>query len=184
MASEQQIPLQKEEQHRPDVPVDTEENITNSSDASLRYLSGWKLHGISFWLFISLFVVQMDTSITSNAILEITDRLGDYEKSSWVFTAYLLTICAALLIFTVFSGACGASQTLTQLIMFRWAQGIRGCGILALTQLVFFELVSPSKWPLYVALFSGIVALSLAIGPLIGGVITEQGQWRWIFWLK
>jgi hypothetical protein len=57
------------------------------------YLSGWKLHVVTFWLVISLFVAQMDTSITSTAIVKITDRLGDYEKNSWVFTAYLLTFC-------------------------------------------------------------------------------------------
>jgi MFS family permease len=68
--------------------------------------------------------------------------------------------------------------------MFRWLQGIGGCGVFALTQLVFFELVPPSKWPLYVGLFTVVVALSLVVGPLIGGAIAEQHQWRWIFLLK
>ncbi|KAF2795478.1 MFS multidrug transporter-like protein [Melanomma pulvis-pyrius CBS 109.77] len=168
------------------------------------YFSGWKLHGITFWLLVALFVAQMDTSVTSTAILEITDQLGDYEKSPWVFTAYMLTFCGfqlvwaklsdiltrktamlgSLLIFTIFSGACAASQTLTQLIMFRWAQGVGGCGIFALTQLMFFELVPPSKWPLYVGLFTVVVALSLVVGPLIGGFISVHHQWRWIFLLN
>ncbi|KAF2804408.1 MFS general substrate transporter [Mytilinidion resinicola] len=146
----------------------------------------------------------MDTSVTSTAILTITDQLGGYNRSSWVFTAYLLTFCgfqliwaklsdiltrkaiivASLFIFTVFSGACGASQTLTQLIMFRWVQGIGGCGIFALTQLVFFELVPPRKWPIFVSLVTGVVALALVAGPLIGGALSTGTKWRWIFLLN
>lgn len=86
--------------------------------------------------------------------------------------------------FTLFSGACAASRTLIQLIMFRWIQRIGGGGIFALTQLVFFELVPPIRWPLYVSLVTGVVALSLAVGPLIGGAIALRGQWKWIFLLK
>ncbi|ORX93616.1 major facilitator superfamily domain-containing protein [Clohesyomyces aquaticus] len=162
---------------------------------------GWRLHGVTFWLLLSLFVAQMDTSITSTSLLTITDQLGGFKKSSWVFTAYLLTFCGfqliwaklsdiisrkttiliTLLLFTIFSGACGASQSLTQLIMFRWLQGIGGSGIFALTQLVFFEMVPPSKWPLYVTFLTGTVALSLITGPLIGGAIARSGHWRWIF---
>lgn len=57
------------------------------------YYTGWRLHGISAWLLLSLFVAQMDTSITSTAILTITDQLGGFEKYSWVFTAYMLSFC-------------------------------------------------------------------------------------------
>ncbi|KAF2256481.1 MFS general substrate transporter [Trematosphaeria pertusa] len=168
------------------------------------YYTGWRLHGISAWLLLSLFVAQMDTSITSTAILTITDQLGGFEKYSWVFTAYMLSFCGfqlvwaklsdiisrktaiiiSLSMFTLFSGACAASRTLIQLIMFRWIQRIGGGGIFALTQLVFFELVPPIRWPLYVSLVTGVVALSLAVGPLIGGAIALRGQWKWIFLLN
>jgi MFS family permease len=77
----------------------------------------------------------MESSVTSTAVLVITDELGDYEKSSWLFTAYLLTysgfpiiwaklsdifgrkpcLLTALVLFLGFSGACGGAQTMTQL---------------------------------------------------------------------
>ncbi|KAF1966753.1 MFS general substrate transporter [Bimuria novae-zelandiae CBS 107.79] len=187
-------------------PSDTVFVAQNARDVSSaledpRYITGWRLHGISFFLLVALFVAQMDTSITSTSILTITDQLGEWEKNSWVFTAYMLSFCGFQLtwakfsdtitrkiaflmstfIFTVFSGACGASQTLTQLIMFRWVQGIGGCGIFALTQLVFFELVPSRKWPVYVTLVTVVIAISLIAGPLVGGAIALTGHWRWIF---
>lgn len=77
----------------------------------------------------------MESSVTSTSILAITDQLGGFDKSSWVFTAYLLTysgllivwakisdifgrkplLISAIALFSTFSGACGASQTLVQL---------------------------------------------------------------------
>jgi MFS family permease len=94
------------------------------------------------------------------------------------------TLIAALLIFTLFSALCGASQTLIQLIMFRWCQGIGGCGVYALTQLMFMEIVPQRKLPQYMAGVSMVLALSLITGPLLGGGITLHGSWRWIFLLK
>lgn len=202
----------------PEIPKDDQDSCISASSL---YLTGWHLHGTTIFMLVSLFVAQMDNYVTSTAILDITDELGGYEKSSWVFTAYLLTYCGTsrladcftflltqpidfqliwarfsdiitrktrimtcLLIFTGFSRACGASQTIMQLIMFRWVQGIGGCGIFALTQLVCFEMVPPAKWPLYMSLCSMTIAISLVVGPLIGGAIAEQASWRWIFLLK
>lgn len=93
-------------------------------------------------------------------------------------------IMASLAIFVVASGLCGASQTLTQLIHFRWVQGVGGCGLFALVTLIFFELVPPHKWPSYMSLVMGVIALSVTMGPLIGGAITINGSWRWIFLIK
>lgn len=71
-----------------------------------------------------------------------------------------------------------------QLIMFRWCQGAGGCGVFALVQLVFFELLPARKWPLYMSIVTGVVALSTIVGPLLGGGITVHGSWRWIFIFK
>jgi MFS family permease len=68
--------------------------------------------------------------------------------------------------------------------MFRWVQGIGGCGVLILGQLVFFELVPPAKYTAYTALVTSVIAFSLVTGPLIGGGITLHGHWRWVFLIK
>lgn len=95
-----------------------------------------------------------------------------------------LSLLISLFIFTLFSGLCGASKTLMQLIHFRWLQGIGGGGVFALVQLVFFELVAPRKWPAYISLVTGVIALSVISGPLLGGVIASKGGWRWIVLMK
>ncbi|KAI4611836.1 uncharacterized protein J4E87_010438 [Alternaria ethzedia] len=169
-----------------------------------KYTTGLKLYLINAGLTISIFLVTLESTVISTAIVDITDELGGYEKSSWLFTAYMLTYCslqmiwaklsdiagrkytliASLLIFTIFSALCGASQTLIQLIMFRWCQGIGGCGVYALTQLMFMEIAPPGKLPKYMAGVSMVLALSLITGPLLGGGITLHGSWRWIFLLN
>jgi MFS family permease len=68
--------------------------------------------------------------------------------------------------------------------MFRWLQGIGGCGILALSQLVFVELVPPAKYPKYIGIVSIAMTAPLVAGPLVGGSISLSGDWRWIFLLK
>lgn len=55
---------------------------------------------------------------------------------------------------------------------------------MALGQLLFFELVPPEKYPRNIALASAVIGMALVIGPLIGGGITVNGDWRWVFLLK
>ncbi|KAF2650365.1 MFS general substrate transporter [Lophiostoma macrostomum CBS 122681] len=168
------------------------------------YIGGWRFIVILVLLLVCLFIVQMDSSITSTAIVTISDDLGQYDKSPWVLSAYMLTYGAlqilwaklsdtytrkttfliALAFFTGFSGACAASNTMVQLIIFRACQGIGGCGVYALVQVIFFEILPPKDWPKYAGLFTGAIALSYILGPLVGGAISLQGAWRWIFLLN
>jgi MFS family permease len=111
-------------------------------------------------------------------------------------------LLASLLTFLAFSAACGASTTLIQLytlpifpqpsifllivvlsIMIRWLQGIGAAGVFSLT-LVFYELIPPTKYALSASVTNIIVSLSFLTGPLIGGAITKNGQWKWVFWVK
>jgi MFS family permease len=95
---------------------------------------------------------------------------------------YILITC--LCIFTLFSGLCGAAQTIDQLIMFRWCQGMGGGGVFGLVQLIFIELVPRRKLPAYLTMVTAALALSLVVGPLLGGGITLHGSWRWVFLIK
>jgi hypothetical protein len=77
----------------PDVistPIDAD-GLQDDDDS--KYISGQKLYLINLGLIVSIFIVQMESSIISTAVVDITDQLGGYEKSSWLFTAYLLSYC-------------------------------------------------------------------------------------------
>ncbi|KAF2825549.1 MFS general substrate transporter [Ophiobolus disseminans] len=153
---------------------------------------------------LALLMTLWDSTIVSTSVVAITNDLGGYVKSSWLFTSYLLKfggfpiiwakasdivgrkpcLLASMVIFMVFSGACGAAQTFLQLIMFRWLQGIGAAGIFSLT-LVFFELIPPSKYAISTSVTSTVISLSFLMGPLVGGAITSSGiTWRWIFLLS
>jgi hypothetical protein len=67
--------------------------ITDEAIDESKYITGPKLYMINTGLIVSMFIVQMESSIISTAVVDITDQLGGYEKSSWLFTAYLLTYC-------------------------------------------------------------------------------------------
>jgi hypothetical protein len=59
-----------------------------------KYITGVKLYLINAGLTVSIFLVTLESTVISTAIVDITDELGGYEKSSWLFTAYMLTYCS------------------------------------------------------------------------------------------
>ncbi|KAK2616093.1 hypothetical protein N8I77_002802 [Diaporthe amygdali] len=84
-------------------------------------------------------------------------------------------------IFIIFSAACSAAQTLTQLIILRAFQGIGGGGCFSLCTIMIFDLVPPEKYAQVVANVSITNALALLAGPIVGGAIAANTTWRWIF---
>jgi hypothetical protein len=70
-----------------------EAESTAANDES-KYITGLKLYLINVGLTVSIFLVTLESTVISTAIVDITDDLGGYEKSSWLFTAYMLTYCS------------------------------------------------------------------------------------------
>jgi hypothetical protein len=69
-------------------------------------------------------------------------------------------------------------------IVFRALQGLGGSGIFSLCTVIFFELVPAEKYPAYTSLVGATYAISLLLGPILGGAINDGGAWRWIFLLN
>ncbi|RYP47037.1 hypothetical protein DL768_006832 [Monosporascus sp. mg162] len=127
-------------------------STAESAAQSPSWITGWRLIAIALGTSLSLFMIQTESSITSTAITAITNTLGGFDRSSWVFTAYLATYSSV-----------GAG------------------GVVAIGILYGFELRPPEKWPGYSAFITFAVAVSLAIAPVIGAAFTDAGQWRWCF---
>ncbi|KAL8995318.1 MAG: hypothetical protein Q9169_004922 [Polycauliona sp. 2 TL-2023] len=167
------------------------------------------LAGFHFWLVIlslclALLLSTLETTIIATALIDISDSLGDFGKSSWIVIAYLLTytgfliifarlsdifgrklaLLSALTLFTVFSLACGVAQTTNQLIIFRAFQGIGGSGIYSMVMAISPEITPAAKFGLVSGCISAVFASASILGPIIGGAITSNTTWRWVFYLK
>ncbi|KAJ5104224.1 major facilitator superfamily domain-containing protein [Penicillium argentinense] len=90
-------------------------------------------------------------------------------------------VLASLFLFVVFSAGCAASQTLSQLIIFRAFQGLGGAGVYSLTLFSFVRIVPYKHFDKVSSLAGGISSLGLVLGPLLGGAIANSGSWRWVF---
>lgn len=155
-------------------------------------------------LLVGLFLSSLDQTIVSTALPTIVEKLGGLEHISWVFTVYMLTstsvmpivgklsdmygrkafYIAGLLVFLIGSALCGASQTMTQLIVFRGLQGIGGGMLMANTFTLLFTLMPMDKAGRFQALFMSVLALSSVLGPTIGAFITSNWDWRWNFYIN
>lgn len=93
-------------------------------------------------------------------------------------------IVLSFLVFATFSLACGWSKSMTQLIIFRALQGMGGAGLYSMSMVVFPEISPPRLIPLVSTIMGAVVATAGISGPILGGVLTTDANWRWIFWLK
>ncbi|KAF1994393.1 MFS multidrug transporter-like protein [Amniculicola lignicola CBS 123094] len=147
------------------------------------------------------------SSPRKGTLVSITDDLGGFERASWIVSAYMLgyveisriviifsklsdvlgrqsMLFLSVTMFVVFSAGCGASNTVTQLIICRAFQGIGGGGCFGIGTIISLELVPEKRYAALTALISAVYALSMIAGPILGGAISKDTSWRWIFLLN
>ncbi len=168
----------------------------------VKHVSGRRL--VTIALFVSTFLVSLDTAVISTAMPTVIGQIGGISLYAWVFSAYLLTstvtvpiygkladlygrkpvFLGATAIFLVSSMLCGQSQTMEQLIAFRLLQGIGAGGMLPITQTVLGDIYSLEERARITGLFSSVWGISGLLGPAIGGFLTEHASWRWAFYVN
>ncbi|KAH8685445.1 MFS multidrug transporter-like protein [Tricladium varicosporioides] len=208
MAQKSEPPVQdgpqQEKKEAESNSLKNEEVTSGDNTPQITYLRGPRLWIITGALSIMLFLTNLEIPIVTTSLISITNDLNSFSESSWIISAYMLGYVSMLIIwaklsdifgrkcfavtavatFTIFSGACGASQSMTQLIALRAFQGLGGGGNFALASIIFIELVPPELYPKYTSSVSVVFSISLLLGPIIGGALNNSGTWRWIFLLN
>jgi DHA2 family multidrug resistance protein len=147
----------------------------------------------------------LDSSIANVALPHIAGTLGaSYDEATWVLTSYLVSNAIVLpisgwisnrigrknfymgcvVLFTIFSFFCGIAVSLPMLIVFRVIQGAAGGGLQPSERAILADTFPPEKRSMAFSLYGMAVVLAPAIGPTIGGWITDNYTWRWIFFLN
>jgi len=160
---------------------------------------------IAITVTLATFMEVLDTSIANVALPHIAGSLSaGQDESTWVLTSYLVSnaiilplsgwlssimgrknfymSCVAL--FTVSSFMCGLAPNLATLIVCRVLQGVGGGGLQPSEQAILADTFPPAKRGMAFAVYGMAVVMAPAIGPTLGGWITDNFTWRWIFFIN
>jgi DHA2 family multidrug resistance protein len=160
---------------------------------------------IAMTVTLATFMEVLDTSIANVALPHIAGNLAaTIDESTWILTSYLVSnavvlpisgwiatrvgrkrfymVCVAL--FTVSSFLCGLAPNLSVLIVCRVLQGLGGGGLQPSEQAILADTFPEEKRGMAFATYGMAVVLAPAIGPTLGGWITDHASWRWIFFIN
>ena len=155
-------------------------------------------------LMLAIFLASLDQTVVSTAMPRIIADLGGFDRFTWVTTAYLVAstttvpivgrlsdlygrkvfFLGGITVFLVGSVLAGVSQSMDQLIAFRAIQGIGGGSMMALSFTTVGDLFPPAERGKYQGVVAAVFGLSSVIGPTLGGFITDNLSWNWIFYVN
>src|SRR5229473_2655336 len=160
---------------------------------------------IAITVTLATFMELLDTAIANVSLPHIAGGLAtSYDESTWVLTSYLVANATVLPLsawlsrvfgrknyyigcvagFSVASLLCGLAPNLSFLIFFRVLQGICGGGLAPVEQAILVDTFPASKRAAAFGLYSMAIVLAPALGPTLGGWITDNSSWRWIFFIN
>ena len=168
-------------------------------------LSGGRLLLAGIVLAMANFVVVLDTTIANVSIPHIAGGLAvSTQSATWVITSYavaeaicvpltgwlagrfgaLRTFLFSLAGFGLFSALCGVSRTLDMLVVFRLGQGLCGGPLMPLTQTLLLRIFPRHMHSRAMALWAMTIVTAPICGPILGGAISDNWSWQWIFYIN
>lgn len=160
---------------------------------------------IALTVTIATFMELLDTSIANVSLPYIAGGLGrSYDEVTWILTTYLVAnavvlpmsawlsrvfgrknyYMACVALFTVTSFFCGIAPSLGIMLLARVLQGVGGGGLAPVEQAILVDTFPPAKRASAFALYTVAIVTAPAVGPVLGGWITDNFNWRWVFFIN
>lgn len=177
--------------------------------ALARTTSPERIHAHRFVIAITVTIAcvleLLDTSIVNVAVPHMMGSLGaTLDEIAWVSTGYVVAnvivlpisgwlanqlgrrnyFALSILVFTIASMACGSATSLESLVFWRIVQGLGGGGLLGTAQATLFEVFPPAEAGTAMAIFGMGIMAGPALGPTVGGWLTDAYSWPWIFYIN
>ena len=153
---------------------------------------------------LGIFLAALDQTIVGTALPTIVTELKGNDVYVWAFTAYLLTstisgpiygklsdifgrrpiFLIGVSIFLIGSLLCGLSQEMWQFLLFRGLQGLGAGALFPIALAIIADIFAPSERGKYQGFFGAVFGVSFLLGPAIGGLITDNFGWHWIFFVN
>ena len=153
---------------------------------------------------LGLFTAAMDQTIVATSLPRIVADLGGIGLFPWVFTAFMVSFTVTvpiagkltdiygrkpfymggIVILLLGSALAGSAQSMEMMIAFRAVQGLGAGLILSIAFAIIGDIFPPAERGKWNGLFSGVFATASVAGPLIGGYLTDNIDWRWVFYVN
>jgi DHA2 family multidrug resistance protein len=178
---------------------------TPAEQAAPKPLAGAPLVMLTIAVALSTFMEVLDTTIVNVSVPNIAGSLGvSPSEGTWAISSYSLaaavmqpltgwlakrfgevrTFSISVMLFVVFSALCGLAQSMPMLVFFRLMQGLVSGPMVPLSQSLLMSNYPPEKRGLALALWAMTVIVAPVIGPIMGGWLTDQFSWPWIFFIN
>lgn len=167
-------------------------------------LSRGRLISILIGVILGMLLAALDQTVVGTALPRIVANLGGLDHYAWVATSYLLAstvsipiygklsdiygrrpfFIGGMIIFLIGSALSGTSQDMTQLIIYRGIQGLGAGAMMPLAIAIIGDIFPPAERGKWQGLITSVFGLATIVGPIIGGSITDNWGWRWVFYVN